>query len=406
MTAALAAGNSGSRAQARARATGAGQPRPAPSRPGAEPGTELLAVALALLALGLIMVFSTSAIEADRRFGDATLFLRRQVVWAAVALLGLMIARTTDYRWLVRLRTPALLVLLGLLVAVLFEPERKGARRWIHLGSLQFQPSELAKLVVPVWIAGACAQLRARAAAIALGDTLRVVGAIGAVVVLIAVEPDFGTALFIAAISGVLLLAGGIPFSHLVLIAVPAALAGLGYALARLEHVRARLAAFLDPASMALEGGYQAHQSLIALGSGGPWGLGLGRSLQKLYFLPDDHTDFILAIVGEELGLVGTLGVLALFAALVWLGSRIARQAPDAEGALVALGLTAALGLQAAMNIAVVTASMPTKGISLPFVSYGGSALLVAMVAVGILMNIAGAGARKQLWTRGPAGRG
>jgi cell division protein FtsW len=356
-----------------------------------DPGADLLAIALALVALGIVMVYSTSAIESDRRLGDPGFFLRRQLVWAMVAGLTLVVARTTDYRSLIRLSPAALGLLCMVLVAVLFQPGHKGAHRWFHIGSFQFQPSEVGKVIVVLFCARACSRLGPGAR---LRQTLPIFCAVGLVVALVAIEPDFGTALFLSAIAGLLLIAGSVPWRHMFLVGVPAmALAGV-YGLTRLDHVRSRLAVFFDPGADVLAKGYQVHQSLIALGSGGVAGLGLGRSRQKLYFLPDDHTDFILAIIGEELGLIGTLGVLALFAGLIWFGVRIALQAPDREGRLAALGLTAVIGLQACMNIAVVTASMPTKGISLPFVSYGGSALVVTMGAIGILMNIAAQGGR------------
>ncbi|RME77014.1 MAG: cell division protein FtsW [Planctomycetota bacterium] len=374
---------------AAAPASAVASPAAARSQRGIDPGHGLLAVALTLVALGLVMVYSSTAVECDRRFGDPAFFLRRQLVWSLVAGLTLLLARSTDYHALVRLSRLGTLALCLLLIAVLFQPGHKGAHRWFHLGAFQFQPSELGKILLVLLCARECGRLGRLPTAPGLRQTLPLFAAVGAVVGLVAIEPDFGTALFLCAITGVLLLAGAIPLRHLFVVGLPASLAALAYGLTRLEHVRARLRVFLDPAGDVLGKGYQVHQSLIALGSGGLTGLGLGRSRQKLYFLPDDHTDFILAIIGEELGLIGTLVVLALFVALVGFGVRIALRAPDLEGRLVALGLTTAIGLQACMNIAVVTASMPTKGISLPFVSYGGSALVVTLGAVGLLLNVA-----------------
>jgi cell division protein FtsW len=207
---------------------------------------------------------------------------------------------------------------------------------------------------------------------------------------LIAVEPDLGTAALVATTGTLMLLVAGVRIGHAALLAAPAAALVALYAAARFTHVQTRLAVFLDPDADPQGKGYQIRQALIALGSGGPAGLGLGGSKQKLFFLPDDHTDFILAIVGEELGLFGTLAVVLLFGALVVHGYRIALAASEREGFLLAFGITTLLGLQAAINLAVVTASMPTKGISLPFVSFGGSSLLVAMTEVGVLLSIAG----------------
>jgi cell division protein FtsW len=385
---------------------GKGSPPALPDISASRLAVTALAIALSLLALGLVMVYSTTALAGKRiddpawfrksgvspgdESADPSYFLRRQALWAVLGLGALVLAWQTDYRALVRQRARILAVVLVLLAAVLAKNEvthaAKGARRWFELGAMKAQPSELAKIAIILFVAGHCAEPGAlstfRRAAPAFA-------ALGATVALIAVEPDFGTAAFVATLGALILLVGGVRLHHAGLLGLPAVALGAIYAAARFDHVRTRIQVFLDPMADPLGKGFQIRQALIALGSGGPVGAGIGESRQKLFFLPDDHTDFILAIVGEEMGLVGTLLVVALFAAFVLVGLRIAFRAPDRLGFLVGLGVTAMIGLQGAMNVAVVTASMPTKGISLPFVSYGGSSLLVAMAAVGMLLNVA-----------------
>ncbi|MHC4391284.1 MAG: FtsW/RodA/SpoVE family cell cycle protein [Planctomycetota bacterium] len=363
----------------------------APAGPISNDGVGLVVVVLALLALGLVMVYSTTAVAADRdpRLHDSMFFLRKQLVWSLVACITLVLASATDYRLLCRLSLPCIGALTLLLIACLFREGRGGARRWLHVGGLGVQPSELGKILLTLY----CAELMAfPAARERFRSLVRGLIPIALVIGLVLIAPDFGTGLFLSAIAFAVLVTGGAKLRHLLVLGLPAVATGCLVMLTRFDHVRARIDVFLRPEAD-LEGkGYQIHQALIALGSGGPFGLGLGESRQKLYFLPDDHTDFILAIVGEELGLVGTLAVAIGFALIVFFGVRIALAARERRGMLVAFGLTFAIALQGAMNLAVVTASMPTKGIALPFVSYGGSALCVAMAAVGILLNVSSVG--------------
>jgi len=341
---------------------------------------------LSLVSIGIVMVWSTSAIDADRSYADPTFFLRRQVLWAMLAAIGLALAWATDFRLLLANRKLLVGAVATLLVGVLLTTPVKGARRWFDLGGIHMQPSELAKIAAIVFLA---VHARDRSRIATLRGALEGFGVLGVLVALVAVEPDLGTAALVAATGTLMLLVAGVRLTHAGLLALPAAAATALYAAARFTHVQTRLTVFMNPDADPMGKGYQIRQALIALGSGGPLGLGLGDSKQKLFFLPDDHTDFILAIVGEETGLVGTLAIVALFAALVVHGYRIALKAQDREGFLLAFGITTVIGLQAAMNIAVVTASMPTKGISLPFVSFGGSSLLVAMTEIGILLNVA-----------------
>lgn len=351
-----------------------------------DPATALVASVLALVAVGLTMVYSTTVIPADRHLGDPTYFFRRQALFTALAVLALVLAAQTDYRALVRWRGPILAIVVVLLIGVLFVPGKKGATRWYEIGSINLQPSELAKVAVLLYVAGHCAEPDA------LGTFRRAApafAAIGGTVALILLERDLGTSAFVGIVGAILLLVAGVKLGHAALVGLPAIGAAGLYAALHFDHVRTRIEVFLDPHADPLGKGWQIQQSLIAIGSGGALGRGIGESRQKLFFLPDDHTDFILAIVGEEMGLLGTLLVLGLFAVLIVSGIRIAARAQDRLGFLLAFGVTAMIGLQAVMNIAVVTASMPTKGISLPFVSYGGSSLLMFMAAVGLLLNVA-----------------
>jgi cell division protein FtsW len=345
----------------------------------------LLALVLALVSVGIVMVWSTSALDADR-MGDPTFFLRRQVLWSMLAAIGLGLAWATDYQTVLRWRNPIGACLLVALVGVLFTPAVKGAHRWFDLGGMNVQPSEPAKLAVIIFLASRASN---RERLQTMRGAAEAVGALGLVAGLILLEKDLGTFALVATTGGIMLLVAGMRIAHLALMAAPLALGAVAYAATRFQHVQTRLSVFMNPDADPQGKGYQIRQALIALGSGGPTGLGLGDSKQKLFFLPDDHTDFIFSILGEELGLVGTLAVTALFAAFVVFGFRIALNAKHREGFLVAVGVTTVIGLQAAFNIAVVTATVPTKGISLPFVSFGGSSLLCAMTGVGMLLNVA-----------------
>ncbi len=351
----------------------------------------ILASAFALTGLGLVMIYSTSGVLAER-YGSATHFLGKQIVWAALAAAALVVGRSIDYHLYSRLRRPILFAVMAGLVLVLVPgigTKLNGARRWFRLGGVGFQPSDAAKVGICIYLASFLDERRH-----VLSDWKRgflpPVAALGATVGLVALEPDVGTAALVAAMGGMLLLVGGVRLRHLVpagLLAVPLA---AGYVLVRLDYARARVLSFLDPTADPLGAGYHARQSLIALASGGLFGRGLGQGSQKLFFLPEAHTDFIFSIIGEELGLVGSLAVVGGFVAIVLAARTIARNAPDRTGALLATGIALWIGLQAAFNVAVVTASVPTKGIPLPLVSYGGSTLVVTAFGLGVRLNISG----------------
>jgi cell division protein FtsW len=347
----------------------------------------LVLVTLALVAFGLVMVYSASSARALLGSDDPAYYLKRQAVYAVVGLAALVLLSRFDYR---RLRAAAGPLLLGsfvLLVAVLAVGTAvNGARRWIPLATFTFQPSEFAKLALALWIA---ALLARRPAPESLGDLARPIGLIvGAACGLILIEPDLGSALAIGVMVAAVLLVSGTPLRTL---ASGAGIAGtLVLAAIWLEpYRRARIFSFLDPWHDPQGAGFQSVQAMIALGSGGLFGVGLGESVQKIYYLPEASTDMIFAIVGEELGLVGVVAVVAAFALFAYAGFNIALRCRDPFGKRLAAALTALVCGQAALNVCAVMGLAPLTGIPLPFVSYGGSSLVVGLATVGILLNIA-----------------
>jgi len=347
----------------------------------------LSCIVFTLLAAGVIMVYSSSAFS----LSDPTYKLRRQVLWAVVATLCMVITWNTDYRIYARYRR---LILAGTVVLLLcvYLPgigrEVNGAHRWLRIGSLSVQPSELAKVAMVIYVAASMDRLGDKAKSFTKGF-LPLAGIIAFVSLLVLVEPDFGTASFIAALGFALMFIGGVRVAHVMAFGSAALLPLLGMLALRFEHVRQRFSIFLNIDADPLGKCYQIKQSLIALGSGGLFGLGLGASKQKLMFLPEREAGFIYSIIGEELGFVGTAAVIVLFLLFLRQGMKIADSCRDKYSYLLATGITVSITMQAAINIAVVTACVPPKGIALPFLSFGGSSLLATMIAVGILLNIA-----------------
>lgn len=351
----------------------------------------LLVIVFTLLTLGLVMVFSASSVTAagssEYRY-DPYFFLKRQGMWTVVALIVMWVGMRID---LERLRAWSLpLVLLSVVgLALVLEKHIgivvNGARRWIAIGPFGFQPSEFAKFALVFYLADCLARRGSKIQRFARLVPLLVI--FGLMVLLINLEPDLGTSLVVAAsFMGVLFMSGA-RFSHL------AGLVGVGLVavIAQIfkdQYKRERIMVFLNPFGDPGDKGYQIVQSLIGLGSGGVWGLGLGESRQKCFYLPEQHTDFIFAVLGEELGLVGTLAVLFLFLMLLYRGLRIAVRSRDNYLALLAAGLSFTIAFQAFLNIGVVSASLPLTGIPLPFISYGGTSLVITMGAVGLLVNV------------------
>ena len=347
----------------------------------------LVLVTLALVAFGLVMVYSASSARALLGSDDPAYYLKRQALYAVAGVVALVLLSRTDYRRLRHAAGPLLLASFVLLVAVLaIGTAVNGARRWIPLGSLTFQPSELAKLALALWIAGLLAR---RPTPQTLNDLVRPIGlVVGAACALILVEPDLGSALAIAIMVAAVLLVAGTPVRTL---AAGSGIAGmLVLAAIWLEpYRRARIFSFIDPWHDPQGAGFQSVQAMIALGSGGIFGVGLGESVQKIYYLPEASTDMIFAIVGEELGLVGVLAVIGAFALFAYAGLNIALRCHDPFGKALAAGLTALVCGQAAVNVSAVMGLAPLTGVPLPFVSYGGSSLVVSLASVGILLNIA-----------------
>jgi cell division protein FtsW len=366
--------------------------KPTRKRRGPLPANFLLLVALfaVLNLIGLVMILSASSIEALRDHGSSWLYFNRQLVWVALGAGVIVVTARVDYRVWRRLALPLLILSAVLLLLVLIPGvgvRVYGSTRWLGVGQLRVQPSELAKLAVLIFSADLLARRATKITDTRI--TLRPVLVVLAVVAgLIMKQPDLGTTLVVGAIVLTVLFVSGVPLRPIA--AVGGAAAALVAVLAlSADYRRARLSSFMNPWDDPLNQGYQTLQSMVGLASGGLFGVGLGASRAKWGFLPNAHTDFIFAIIGEELGLVGAATVVLLFVALGVLGVRTALQAPDRFGMLLAAGVTAWFLVQAFVNIGAVVAVLPITGVPLPFVSAGGSSLLVSMAAGGILLNVA-----------------
>ncbi|PYR92939.1 MAG: putative lipid II flippase FtsW [Acidobacteria bacterium] len=348
----------------------------------------LFTAMLLLVCASVVMVYSASAVIAMERYHQPNLFLFKQATWVLLGLAIMPIVMRIDYR---HYRQPIVIwTALGIvsfaLVGVLFGPRINGARRWFGVAGVGVQPSELAKIAVIFFVA-AILERRMERIDDLTHSLLPIAVVVGGVVGLVLLQPDLGTALSILIIASAMVFAAGINYRYIVgllLVSVPAAYIVLVSA----DYRRRRLTVFLNPWEDPLGDGFQVIQSLIAVGTGGVFGRGLMAGVQKLFYLPYPETDFIYAVIGEELGLLGATIVLACFCVIVWRGLRTALRAPDRFGAFLALGLTAMVAFQAFFNMSVVLGLLPTKGIPLPFVSFGGSSLLISMIGMGILLNV------------------
>ncbi len=348
----------------------------------------LFTVTMLLVFVGLVMVFSASAVMARERFGSPYAFLLKQLVWAAAGLVAMVVAMRVDYR---RYKHPALVFsLLGIttlfLISVFFLDRSHNTHRWFRVGAFSFQPSELAKPVLILFLAYF---LEARTKTM---DDWRntLAPAVAPVVVLlglIVLQPDLGTAIACAGIAACILYVAGMRMRYFAY-AFGASLVPLYFLIFHVSWRRDRILAFLNPYADRQKTGFHIIQSLIAVGTGGVTGTGLMEGKQKLFYLPEPHTDFIFAVTAEELGLVGALFVVTLFAIFLWRGMRASWRTEDVFGRYLAVGITSMVVLQAFINISVVLGMMPTKGIPLPLVSYGGSSLFVTLACVGVLLNI------------------
>jgi cell division protein FtsW len=347
----------------------------------------LVVVTLGLVAFGLVMVYSASSARAALAADDPAYYLKRQAVYAFLGIVALAVLSRTDYRRLRYAVPPLLLTSFALLLAVIvIGTPINGAKRWITIGPATVQPSELAKLALVLWIA---AYLSRSPAPQTLGELIRPIGVVfGASIALILVEPDLGTAISIVVMLAAVLVIAGTRFSTLAGAgAVGVSLIGLAIWLE--PYRRERLMSFLDPWQDPQGAGFQSVQAMLALGSGGFFGVGLGESVQKVYYLPVASTDMIFAIIGEELGLFGAFAVLGAFVVFGYAGFNVALACRDPFGKLLAGGITALICGQAAVNVSAVMGLAPLTGIPLPLVSYGGSSLIVLLASVGILLNIA-----------------
>ena len=353
------------------------------------PDVWLVAAAAGLLGLGIVMVLNVSYFQAGVRYHDPYLFFRKHLIsvtgGVAVMLLMSRIRLELLERW-AAVMLPLCMVALLLVLTPGIGVERGGARRWIALGGFSLQPSEFVKLGVVLFLARWISQHRERMGSF-LNGIVPALACVGVCCALIMGQPDFGTTVIVGALSLLMLYVGGARPLHI------GGLVGLGVlgmvlAVQVAPYRMRRLLAFMDPFEHAQDSAFQLVQSLIAVGSGGVTGVGLGQSRQKMAFLPEAHTDFIFALVGEELGLIGALVVLGLFAVVAVRGFRVAARHPDSFASLLAFGLTAVLILSAVVNIGVVLGLLPTKGLPLPFLSYGGSAIMVTMIEVGVLASL------------------
>lgn len=344
------------------------------------------AAVIILLSLGLVMVFSASSVMGLADSGNPYYYVQRQTILAAVGLVLMFVLMKVDYHIFKPLALPGLFISFALLVAVLFIGSGTGATRWIRIAGFNLQPSEVAKLVMVNYVAVYLSTKREKVRKFFSG-LLPILVITAAQFVLIMLEPDFGTGVALIFSVLVVLFAGGVHLGQITFVGILAAPVMVYFLLMKEYRVR-RLFAFLDPWSDPTDTGWNVIQSLLAIGSGGLFGLGLGKSKQKFSYLPEHHTDFIFAILCEELGFLGGLSVLLLYFVLAWRGLRIAMRAPDLYGTLLAIGITSMIAFQALLNIGVVTGSLPVTGIPLPFISHGGSSLLMSLAGVGILLNI------------------
>ena len=362
-------------------------------RPGLRYDPVLLGAVLALLTFGVVLVYSASAVYASARLGDGVWFFKRQAAGAVAGLCALLATMKIGYRRLEPLAVPLALIALALLVAVHVPGlghAAGGARRWIHLGPITFQPSEIAKIALVLWLARSLSRKQERIRVFSVGFLPHLV-MLGVFGVLLMLEPDFGTTVVLGAVTFALLFVAGARLTYL--LAVVAAAAPVAAVLIWKSPYRIqRVLTFLDPWKDPRGHGYQTVESLLGFGAGGSLGVGLGESHQKLFFLPAAHTDFILSIVGEELGFAGVATVLLLFAVIVWRGIKAAYAAPDAFGCWLALGLTLLLSLEALVNAGMALALLPTKGMALPFLSYGMSSVITSCIAAGLILSVSGGG--------------
>lgn len=348
----------------------------------------LFSTVIVLSLAGLVLVYSSSAVIAMENLGNSLFFLMRQIIWLAIGLTGMTVAMKTDYRIL---STPYIVYgLLGLsflmLAATLFSKPINGTKRWILLGPMSVQPSEFVKIILIVFVAYYLNKNTGK-----MDRLFRVFFPVmciaGFYLLLIVIQPDLGTAVTISMVLLLMFFLGGMPWHHSAAIVVAAVLM-VSMLIFAADYRMDRIMTFMNPEEEPLGRGFQISQSLIAVGTGGVFGLGLAEGKQKLFFLPEPHTDFIYSVLCEEFGFTGAVIILAGFLIILWRGMKASFNAPDGFGGLLAGGLTLSIVLQAMINIGVSLSLLPTKGISLPFISYGGSSLVCTLVSAGIILSV------------------
>jgi cell division protein FtsW len=353
---------------------------------------KLLFPVLFLVGIGIVLVFSASSALALKKFGTDSYFLKKQALFALLGVVALVICRHFPYRFLRYLAYPLLILALVFLAAIQipeFGYSAGGAIRWFRFKSFTFQPSELARFAMIIYLAYSMSRKMDKIKDFYVGFLPHVL-VFGMFAALIIIQPDFGSVVILGAVFWIMLFAGGVRISHLMaslFLIIPIAY----YLMVNAEYRVKRIMSFLNPWQYPADEGYQIVHSLMAFGTGGIWGTGIGKGYQKLFYLPEPHTDFIFSVIGEELGLLGVLTILGLYVLIFWRGISIARNSRDSFGSFVAIGLTTAIGLQVCVNTGVALGLLPTKGLTLPFLSYGGTSLLINMASIGILMNIGSA---------------
>jgi cell division protein FtsW len=355
----------------------------------------LLFPVLLLVGMGIVMVYSASSALALEKFGSDYFFLKRQALFSLVGILVLVGFSYIPFRLYRVLTYPALLAGIAMLIAVVFTGwgvTAGGSARWLQIGSLRFQPAELARMALVVYLAYSMSKKDELLRDFYVGFLPHLL-VLGMFILLLMAQPDFGSVVIFAVLTWIMLFVGGCRLSHLVgviLLLTPM----IWLFMTQAEYRVRRLMSFLHPWEHSSDAGYQIVHSFMAFGTGGITGAGIGKGYQKLFYLPEPHTDFIFSVIGEELGLIGVMIVIILYGIMLMRGIRIARHAQDPFGAFLAMGITVAIGLQVCINMGVTLGLLPTKGLTLPFLSYGGTSLLINMAAVGIMMNIGARDAR------------
>ncbi len=350
---------------------------------------QLLFAVLLLVGIGIVMVYSASSALALKKYGSGFYFLKKQALFSLIGMVALVAFSHIPFRIYRALTYPILFASLGLLVAVLVSGaglEAGGSLRWMRLGPLTFQPVETARLALVIYMAYSLSKKRDGLRQFGIGFVPHVL-VLAVFAVLLMLQPDFGSVVIFSVLVWVMMFVAGVPIRHLLsalLLLAPMA----WYLMVGAAYRIKRLVSFLDPWQYPDGEGYQIIHSLMAFGTGGLWGTGVGKGYQKLFYLPEPHTDFIFAVVGEELGFLGVLFIIGLYGLVLWRGTAIAMRCRDEFGMLLALGITTAIGLQVSINLGVALGLLPTKGLTLPFLSYGGTSLLLNMASIGILMNI------------------